>query len=751
MKKETYRLSDIKGLFNKYVLPTYESNVTTNFKVMKHIKGLCNKLNLPYQLSDGEIYIDSEVFETLNKIMMNRWLFYSKKVDYYSTNEVAEKFGCNTTHITNLVNRNVLNIQTVINSFYFSKDEVNQIADFLNQTIGIEEIVEIIHKRSNHSDIPSLSIRSYIKSELTYYENPVDKYDIRIKKDEISILIERINEKYIPRQSLDKSTIFEGRKLKYINQSSDVDVFLDMEFFREAFPKEYRSRGFIRVSRHVMMVCDNLNIEWYVNTEKNNIFIRKKDKERYLQYYQLLEKVKNSNDYYQNSEVQKLLKIKSTIGVAEFVRAIKIENKYYMEKKKIDEIVSICNNTLPTQEVTEMLKIGEKILFRALKELNLEYIPNKEFPILENSHRIFKSDIPKIEALIEKEKRLSEATHPYEKFKLLVEEIEVRTNQKKTINAYDAFVIERLKENDGDYIINALSTIYATVISTLTKEIMVHNDQEIWGLISSLETKMSKREFSFFVDYCKGNYLTKYEKEYKVTIYEGSDEQEEAYTFQQWVDFGGILFNTDGEVYEQLKRDALQKRGNAMSWLFCAIHYVCAWRTSDLILKLPIPSLEDILNLNEEEVIKAIENNAFTMEMARKMVISLVSEIDAFDPLPKKRSKDRLNPSLKFVVEESYIYQIGLLMALCEAHRRRVYTKAKESNMLEKKGQGYGDYSHLLTESASRKDTHLRFFGKIYNDILSAVTVDVGYIASGNDGACHQQSPTLPLTDKTAH
>jgi len=35
--------------------------------------------------------------------------------------------------------------------------------------------------------------------------------------------------------------------------------------------------------------------------------------------------------------------------------------------------------------------------------------------------------------------------------------------------------------------------------------------------------------------------------------------------------------------------------------------------------------------------------------------------------------------------------------------------------------------------------------------VLSAVTVDVGYIASGNDGACHQQSPTLPLTDKTAH
>ncbi|WBL15220.1 helix-turn-helix domain-containing protein [Sutcliffiella sp. NC1] len=716
-RKDSYNLSDIKELFDKYVLPTYKRQGGNSY-ILKYVKGLCGKLKIPYYLSDSDIKISFEGFEKLKEVMINRWLFFNNEVEYYSSNEVAELFGCSSAHISQLVKRNILSVQTIIGTFYFSKSDIDSIVNFLSQTLGFEEIVKKVHESSNHSDLAKVTIRSYIKKYLTYFENPIDNYDIRINRGDIRLLIEKVYEFYVPKDNdFDISKVFKGKKYKYLNEMLNKENYLDIEFFKNMYEKKYKSTGFSKIVRHVVHVCKNQNVQLYVNKEMDNIYIRNEDQEQYLYYYKLIETIENSDEYYTNSEVQEIFQIKNTVRVAEYVDAIKVENKYYMSKKKIDEIVAILNNTLPTKTVMEELNVGEKTINRALKELQISYIHRGNFPILGNSHLIYKSDLLKINTFIQKERRIKKANHPYEKYKVMIEDAVFNNELVKTNTAYEKFVQDRIKYNEGQYIVNALFTIFSKIISQLSKEIMEHNDHEITEFISSLETKISKREFSFFIDFCKDSYLTKYNNVYKVELYAGGDGKN-PYTFQQWIDFGGILFNTEGDFYGDLIKKAMERRGYAMSWLFCAIHYTCAWRSKDLISKLPIPSLETILKMNEEEVLTTIKSRNFTKEMARRVIISIVSEIKAFEKIPSKREKDKANPSLKFVVEESYVYQLGLLIALCEVHRRKVYRNNVSSNNKGQSGSGYGDFSSLITESATRRENHIKFFGEIYHEIF---------------------------------
>lgn len=86
----------------------------------------------------------------------------------------------------------------------------------------------------------------------------------------------------------------------------------------------------------------------------------------------------------------------------------------------------------------------------------------------------------------------------------------------------------------------------------------------------------------------------------------------------------------------------------------------------------------------------------------------MVNYIKNFRIIPKKTENIDNIPPLKFVVEKNYVYQIGLLIALCEAHRRN--GKAKGSKHL--------NTDYLITDRATIIEVHENFFGEKYKMIF---------------------------------
>ncbi|MED1855175.1 hypothetical protein P4V33_26670, partial [Brevibacillus borstelensis] len=336
-------------------------------------------------------------------------------------------------------------------------------------------------------------------------------------------------------------------------------------------------------------------------------------------------------------------------------------------------------------------------------QLGVKFIPKNTYPLL-NAMLIYKDEIWKIENYLNGKSELENASSDYDRFYIETKNVKPNVNIPRTLEAYDNFIIKRFRENQTGYVYTNLVNLYVVMVPMLQKEIMRYTTDELTELLEAIPQQVAQREFTNFIDYCKKRYVSKSKERIKLGTTKGKGN--EAYTFEQWLEFARLLFSPN----QELLKKAITNRTNAMVWLYSALHYVCGWRTDDLI-KLPFPPLENVLGLNEEEVFECIQTGEFTLEMAQRVVNYVMLEVKAFHIKPRK-TRRKHNQRLKFVVNDDYVYIIGLLIALCEAHRVKV----------EKSKHRWLNSSTILTERVTKRETHIEFFGEAYNHIFGNET-----------------------------
>lgn len=596
----------------------------------------------------------------------------------------------------------------------FDKVAIDAIAALLIDTYSFKEVVKFVVEQPNLLDIHTATVMNYMK-KFDVIINPMNGKDTRFYKSNMDKLISLLNENYkgkvtkklmekeSGRRSLFQLRIDNYRGVVYLSEEMQGDVY-NFEFLQK-YTKDRTLTTFKNIDRflrYMLNVCKEQKIEWYTNANHSDIYIKKSDFPAYKNHYKNIKQF-NSNDYYRTDEVKSIFGIASTDGVAKFANSIKVSGLVYFEKEKIDELIKVIGNTVTTNEIQEIYNIPTTTFYRLLESLDIKYIPRRQFPLLE-SNRIYKSELKKFDDYFSK-KELFDSISRYERFYIEVDNIRTRTKIPKTIEAYDKFIQKRLKENGNKYVYTNLVNVYVAIIPLLEKEIMLHTMEELIPLIEVIPQVVAKREFSFFVDFCRSRYETNYKESFELdgTAPEGT----EAYTFKQWLDFGVILFMK----HEILLPKAIESRTNAMVWLYCAMHYVCGWRTDDIIT-MPYPKLIDILEQDEEEVFQVIAAGQFTEEMAQRVVNYLVIHIKTFGTKPEKTHKNTRTSELKFAVDETYVETIGLLIALCAVHRKRV--EMSEHRWLNS--------SSIMTRRVTKKDAHLAFFGEEYEEIFGTET-----------------------------
>lgn len=241
--------------------------------------------------------------------------------------------------------------------------------------------------------------------------------------------------------------------------------------------------------------------------------------------------------------------------------------------------------------------------------------------------------------------------------------------------------------------------IYEKLYTYLNKELFKYSNDELKMLILQMNLNVThSSEFAYFLEYCNQNYpnaplpSTKFQKN------KSNKMKNESYTKEQWESFQLLVFGSIDNI-EYLNK-ALKSRTIAIVWCYFVLHFVTAWRSCDMY-DLPFPKLILIGFENGRAFIDYMKQNGeFTATMGEIICNDISRRMKLTGETANKQEG-----LLRFIVGESMVRQVGLLLALCEAHRELIIAKGHDS-------------TRIITCSAIHVRNDLKLFGDEYKKIF---------------------------------
>lgn len=436
----------------------------------------------------------------------------------------------------------------------------------------------------------------------------------------------------------------------------------------------------------------------------DNIYVAKADMIKFEETYKNF----NTENYYRNEDVLELLGIN--------IACIKVKNRVikpviykginYYSKIDVDYFVELKEKIMPITELQdkfgwaspEPVKTIVKKLQQGREEVKLIHPSEHPFGCF-----YVVSGYEYVIEYAKFEQQINSITDRYEKFKVMISRLEVTNNDiRLTLQDFHEFIKLRYDQTKKLNLINYHTEIYKNLNLFLNNELFKCKETEIQILIKNMKgTKGAEQEFNLFLNFCNGKYKnstipnTKFKKKYEKKRF---TDDGKSYTEEQWISFKKLVFESiDNREYLS---KALESRSCAMTWLYFALHYVMASRRIDM-LEMPYVQLGVIgFSKGDDFLYYLKEGGEFTHSMGEIICKEIHMKMAAYGQTATKNGV-----ILKFVVGDSMVRQIGLLFAICEAHRQC----AKGKNSVKDK---------ILTRTVRDKKYHLKLFGKEYIKIF---------------------------------
>lgn len=205
------------------------------------------------------------------------------------------------------------------------------------------------------------------------------------------------------------------------------------------------------------------------------------------------------------------------------------------------------------------------------------------------------------------------------------------------------------------------------LLYTLDKDILLMNDKDISELVAKAVNGLIKVHgdmLTFFLSWLKSNYKTLYYSEYIMKNRYSMDYKKEAYDLDDYLQLLYYLFNEDYIIDNEMYSKAAKSKNYADTWLFLSMHFICSLRITD-IERISHP----ILPKEPEVVLNEIAEGTFSETDARQVLFTITWRMCLIPLTPNKTSLHRNISSIKFTVPEDCEVHMGMLLALCEAHR----------------------------------------------------------------------------------
>lgn len=223
----------------------------------------------------------------------------------------------------------------------------------------------------------------------------------------------------------------------------------------------------------------------------------------------------------------------------------------------------------------------------------------------------------------------------------------------------------------------------------LTKDLFLYSDSEIERLVQEATEVLSKsygEELNDFIRWMMAKGITHYRKSFEMTARYTLEDKNGAYELDDYLELMYYLFNDSYIKKQDMLYNAASSKNYADTWLFLALHFICALRTTDLE-RLSHPELPR----EPKGVLEAVQNGTWSSSEARRTLLSITTRLTYLNVRPNKTKRASNISQLKFHVPESCQVLIGTLLAICESH----YQLGENSDSLEPLIRKINDYERI--------------------------------------------------------
>lgn len=262
-----------------------------------------------------------------------------------------------------------------------------------------------------------------------------------------------------------------------------------------------------------------------------------------------------------------------------------------------------------------------------------------------------------------------------DRFHLFFQNYTLKTNEKNELLL--SILEDRFPDTSGklkrfyqEYEVSEEIIYYLTdfLVYYLPKDLCIMNDSEVAELLANAYRDMPKQYgivlCTLFI-WLKDTYKTRYSNDYVMSIRKERSDANGAYDMEEYLTLMYFLFNEDYILEHDMYGQAAHSKNHVDTWLFLALHYICALRNSDLV-RIAHPRL----TMEPAEVLQRVEEETFPDEDARLTLYSITWRLSVLPLTPNKTKRHSGIASVKFCVPESCEVLIGTLFALAEAHRQ---------------------------------------------------------------------------------
>lgn len=268
----------------------------------------------------------------------------------------------------------------------------------------------------------------------------------------------------------------------------------------------------------------------------------------------------------------------------------------------------------------------------------------------------------------------------------------------------------------------------------LKKNIILMSDEEVSEIVEEATSSLIKIHgdiLTFFLSWLKSKCRTRYKNEYIMEHRISMEGKNGAYDVDEYLELLYYLFNENYIEENEMYQKAAKSKNYADTWLFLAMHFICAIRYTDMAR-----IYHPILPYEPDRVLNDIENGTFSDKDAELTLASITLRLCVLPMTPNKTERISNVSSVKITFPTSCQIHFGTLFALCEAHRQ--IQNIPDSEPLIRKITDYDRISRYMGDeigglfldadfrSRSANKSYLQSIYSLTDDILDAESESFG-------------------------